>query len=159
MNPESVYFVSQIVAAVMVVISVLYLAAQVRSKNKMLESQGHYNALVPAQRPFGMIIENESRARISNIAKADASKLNADEWLRASAYIFMQIDSWEYLYCQSRENALTEQLWNGANASFSARANESAGWARFRNENRSAFDEPFASHVAAQIGKTDDESK
>ena len=153
MTLENVYFVSQIVSAVTVVISVLYLAAQIRANNKTLRSQGHYNALVLAQRPFEMIIENEGLARIINIAQTDASVLDAEEWLRASAYIFMQIDSWEYLYYQSRENALTEQLWNGANAWFSAQAKENAAWARFWAENAAAFAEPFASHVQQQIGK------
>ena len=154
MNLESVYFISQIISAVTVVISVLYLAAQIRANNKTLRSQGHYNALVLAQRPFEMMIENEGLARIINIARKDASALNAEEWLRASSYIFMQMNSWEYLYYQSHENALTEQLWNGANKWFSSQASENAGWAKCWEENRSAFDEPFASHVALQIAKS-----
>ena len=157
MTLENVYFVSQIVSAVTVVISVLYLAAQIRANNKTLRSQGHYNALVLAQRPFEMIIENEGLARIINIAKTDAKALDAEEWLRASSYIFMQINSWEYLYYQSREKALTEQLWNGANTWFSFQANENAGWARFWAENGAAFDEPFASHVRLQMGTAKDE--
>ncbi len=157
MTLENVYFVSQIVSAVTVVISVLYLAAQIRANNKTLRSQGHYNALVLSQRPFEMIIENDGLARSINIGRSDSTELDADQWLRASSYIFMQINSWEYLYYQSREKALTEQLWSGANTWFSSQAKENAGWARFWAESGEAFDEPFASHVRLQMASAGDE--
>ena len=153
MTLEEIYFVSQITSAITVVFSVIYLAAQIRANNKVLRSQSHYNALVLGQRPFEMMIENENLAQIVHASAANPFGLSDEEWSRVSAYIFMQLNSWEYLYYQNLETALPEQLWNGADAWYGSQARENAGWARFWQKDHIAFGEPFASHVKKEIRK------
>ncbi len=151
MTLEEIYFVSQITSAITVVFSVIYLAAKIRSNNKILRSQGHYNALMLAQRPFEMMIENENLAQIVHTSASNPFDLSGEGWSRVSAYIFMQLNSWEYPYYQNIETALPEQLWKGANAWYASQARENAGWARFWGKDQIAFAEPFASHVKKEI--------
>ena len=154
MTLEEIYFVSQITSAITVVFSVIYLAAQIRSNNKILRSQGHYNALVLGQRPFEMMIENEDLAQLVHASASNPFALSDEDWSRVSAYIFMQLNSWEYLYYQNLETALPEQLWNGADAWYGSQARENAGWTRFWQNDHIAFGEPFASHVQKEILKS-----
>jgi hypothetical protein len=44
--------------------------AQIRDNTKVLRTQAHYNALLLAQRPFEMLIENESLAKVVNVGYA-----------------------------------------------------------------------------------------
>jgi len=55
---------------------------QTRENTKVLRSQAHYNALLLAQRPFEMMIENESLARVVNVGYATPDALSADDWAR-----------------------------------------------------------------------------
>lgn len=69
--------VAEIVGAVAVVISVVYLAVQVSEGNKELRSQTHYNALSLGQRPFEIELENAELARIISIGYVRPGELSA----------------------------------------------------------------------------------
>jgi len=55
---------AEIVGAVAVVLSVVYLALQVSDNNRLLRSQAHYNGLELSQRPLEMMIDNENLAEV-----------------------------------------------------------------------------------------------
>jgi hypothetical protein len=78
---------AEIIGAVAVVVSVIYLALQIGENTKVLRSQAHFNALSLAQRPFEMVIDNEGLSKILNVGFATPDKLTSEEWLRCSYYM------------------------------------------------------------------------
>jgi hypothetical protein len=91
-------------------VSVIYLGVQIRANTKVLRSQAHYNALSLAQRPFEMAIADQNLADLIETAYASPEKLNAGQWFRCGNYLFMQFNSWEYLYYQNRDGSIPIQL-------------------------------------------------
>jgi hypothetical protein len=125
--------------------------AQIRDNTKVLRTQAHYNALLLAQRPFEMLIENESLAKIVNVGYATPEALSDDDWVRCGYYFFMQFNSWEYLYYQNRDGSIPKELWVGADAYFKGLVESKPGLTRFWSEFQESFDEPFRSYVAQEF--------
>jgi hypothetical protein len=64
---------------------------QIRDNTKALRSQAHYNALMLDQRPWEILMDNESLARIVNAGLATPDALSGADWLRCSSHIFLQL--------------------------------------------------------------------
>ena len=110
---EVIALVAEIVGAVAVVISVVYLAMQVSEGNKELRSQSHYNALSLGSRPFEIELENAELAHIIRIGYDRPEELSEDEWYRFTLYQVMAFNAWEYYFYEHEKSAIPEQLCSG----------------------------------------------
>lgn len=145
--------IAEIAGAIAIVVSVIYLGVQIRANTKVLRSQAHYNALSLAQRPFELVIENEGLSKVLNTGFVTPEKLSPEEWARCSDYMFMQFNSWEYLYYQHQDDSIPKELWVGGDAYFKQLVAMQPGYGRFWSEFETAFDEPFHSYVAKEFAK------
>jgi hypothetical protein len=139
--------IAEIVGAIAVVISVIYLAVQIAEGNKELRSQSHYNALSLGQRPFEIELENAELARIISTGYLEPDNLSGEEWYRFEQYQVMAFNAWEYYYYEHGKDAIPEQLWVGANAYYHQNLVTKPGLARFWEEYRHIYAEPFRSYV------------
>ena len=126
---------------------------QIREQTKLLRSQAHYNALSLSQRAREVLIENAGFASVMNVGWATPEALNQDDWTRCSVYMFMQLNAWEYLYYQHRDDAIPIEYWVGAEAYYGNLVATKPGYARFWSDNKMSFDEPFRSYVAREFAK------
>lgn len=152
---EEYYYVSQIASAAIVIASVIYLAIQVRGNAKALRSQAHYNALFTAQRPFEMMIETEGLAKLINTFYMTPAELDDGERERCTLFVFMQYNSWEYLYYQNSDGSIPREFWVGADAWFRHLIRTKPGFRRVWSELSESFGEPFRSYVVHAIEKRD----
>jgi hypothetical protein len=144
---EVAALVAEIVGAVAVVISVVYLAAQVSEGNKELRSQSHYNALSLGSRPLEIELENAELAKIISNGYEEPEELSAEEWYRFSQYQIMAFNAWEYYYYEHEKSAIPEQLWVGANAYYVQNARTKPGLWKYWSEYEHIYSEPFHSYV------------
>ena len=126
---------------------------QIRENTKVLRSQAHYNALMLVQRPWEMMIQNETLAGVVNVGLATPDALSEDDWTRCSSYLFMQFNGWEYFYYQHRDDSIPKELWMGADATFKGLIETKPGYTRFWSESQTSFDEPFRSYAAQEFAK------
>jgi hypothetical protein len=63
---------------------------QIRDNTKLLRSQAHYNALLIAQRPWELLIENEGFSSVMNKGYATPGALSDAEWARCHSFMFMR---------------------------------------------------------------------
>jgi hypothetical protein len=124
---------------------------QIRDNTKVLRTQAHDNALLLAQRPFEMLIDNESLAKVVNVGYATPDALSADDWARCGYYYFMQFNAWEYLYYQNRDGSIPKELWVGADAFFKSLVATKPGLKRFWSEFEASFDEPFRTCANGEV--------
>jgi len=111
MTLEQVYFVSQIMSAIGVLSSLIYLGLQIHNNTRELRSQGYYNAMALVQRPMEILVESESLARLINEGYASAETLSGHDWERFAYWNFLLFNGWEYLFYQARESAIPANLW------------------------------------------------
>jgi hypothetical protein len=144
---EVTALVAEIVGAVAVVISVIYLAMQIAEGNKELKSQTHFNALTLGQRPLEIELESGELASIVHRGYENPDQLSPTEWYRFTQYQVMAMNAWEYYYYENEKGTLPSQLWVGANAYYVNYIKTKPGLRRFWQENRHTYAEPFLSYV------------
>ena len=148
---ERVALIAEIVGGVAVVISVVYLAAQIADSNRLLRSQAHYNALELTQRPFEMMVATGDLAKMLFECDLKPYDVPESDWQRCKNYYFMQLNGWEYVYYQHLDEAIPPELWVGVDGYFADQIAEKAGYARFWKETALGFDEPFHSYIGERV--------
>ena len=123
---------AEIIGAIAVVVSVIYLGVQIKENTKILRTQAHYNALSLAQRPFEMVVQNDNLAQLINTCYSKPGDVMDDEWVRCRYYFVMEFNAWEYLFYQNRDGSIPPQLWSGADAYYKSLISNKAGVARLR---------------------------
>jgi hypothetical protein len=148
----------EFVGAIAVVVTLAYLAVQVKhsreataANNRLLRSQSLYNALETCQRPFELLIESETLAKLLLECDKAPYALDESDWSRCANYIFMQVNGWEYTYYQHLEDAVPPSFWLGVDGYMSNEARTRKGWVRFWEETADGVAEPFRSHVDERI--------
>jgi hypothetical protein len=100
-----------------------------------------------------MAIADQGLADLIEISYASPERLSEGQWFRCGNYLFMQFNSWEYLYYQNRDGSIPNQLWVGADTYFKQLIETKPGLRRFWSEYQHAFDDPFRSYVANEFAK------
>ena len=119
----------------------------------MLRSQAHYNAVLLAQRPWELLVQHHELARVVFAAYDMPDSLSAVDWARASHYMFMQFNAWEYVYYQDQDGSVPKQLLVGTDAYHRDLIATKAGYVRFWSEFADQFAEPFRSYVSAEFAR------
>lgn len=138
---------AEIVGAVAVVISVIYLAMQISDNTSELQSQGHFHALSLAQRPLELLIANRELAFIIEAGYASPERLSPTDWYRFSMYQVMAFNAWEFLYYAHRSASIPGNLWAGADAYYRELIGTKPALRRFWDDHEHMFDEPFRTYV------------
>ena len=139
--------VGEIIGAVAVVISVIYLAMQVGDSNEEMRSQTHYNALMLAQRPMEMLIENPELGNLVTKGSKDANSLTSTEWDRLSHYVFLLFNAWEYTFLLNDSGGVSPELWQGHNGYMESYVSLHSISKRFWTEFQTSFSDVFRSYV------------
>lgn len=124
---------------------------QIRDNNKVLRSQTHCNAVLLAQRPWELLVQHEGLASVVELAYETPGSLNEVDWARASNYMYMQFNAWEYIYYQEKDGSIPKQLLVGTEAYHKTLIATKPGYSRFWSEFGDQFDEPFRSYVSAEF--------
>ena len=148
---ENAALIAEILGAIAVVVSVIYLAVQITDNTRMLRSQSHYKALEVLQRPFELLLESDSLAPTLHECDVQPDKVEASRWSRCVTYYFMQANGWEYTYYQHLEDAIPPELWVGVDGYMGELARTNSGWVRFWEETSHAFGEPFRTYIDERI--------
>jgi hypothetical protein len=68
--------------------------------------------------------------------------------------MFLQVNSWEYLYYQHRDGSIPTEYWAGAQDYYGRLVATNPGYGRFWSANKSSFDEPFRSYATGEFAKS-----
>ncbi|HVE03120.1 MAG TPA: hypothetical protein VNB30_03580 [Rhizomicrobium sp.] len=149
MSLEQASLISQIISAVAILASLVFLIFQIRGNTRALRSQSYFNGMTHGQRPFEMMIADEDLTRIVNIGYNSPDALPKDDRERFNLHTFMLVNSWEYFFYQHRDGSIPSQLFAGTDAHMRVLVRTKPGLRVFWDEYRHAYDEPFLSYVAA----------
>lgn len=143
--------VAEIVAAVGVMISVIYLAIQIDGSNKELKAQSFNDALANIHKPLELLVQDQELSDIVRKGNLDPDSLTDAEWYRFLRWQLLRFDAYEYTYYAHRNDSITPELWLGMDGSFSHDIREYPGIRRFWSEYQHAFADPFNTYVQQKI--------
>ena len=111
MNWDAISAVGEIVGAIGVVISLAYLAIQVRHNTRAMMAQSAREA-VAAMRDFNKsMVEDPAIARIFRLGAEDLASLNEDERGRFGHILFNFFKTAEELHYQYLQGTLDPEIW------------------------------------------------
>ena len=108
MSIEKLVAIAELVAAIAVVVSLLYLAAQVRQSNQLARAQTRERMTNQAGDEVykGFIDEPEI---VQSLYKADA--LTETEWIRLSGWLLAAMRQREYEFFQMKSGNIEKEVW------------------------------------------------
>lgn len=148
MTLEQASLLSQVVSAVAILASLVFLAIQVRSNTQALRSQSYFNGLAHGQRPFELVIQDATLLRVINRGYNSPEALSAEERERFHLHTFLLFNAWEYFFYQERDGSIPKQLFLGTDAHMKVLVATKPGLTGFWAEYRHAYEEPFLSYVS-----------
>lgn len=151
--------IAEIVGAIAVVVSVIYLAVQIKDNTRLLRSQAHFNALSLGQRPIEFLIDNDTLAAILVQCNTDLDHTPPVALERCLNYYFLELNAWEYMYYQNLDGSIPHEFWVGADAFFKSLMVTKPGYRRTWQDFHFGFDEPFHSYANGEYLKATDPAR
>ena len=151
--------VAEIVAAIGVMISIIYLAIQVRHSNRQSRLQTHNDTLNHMHAPIQQMLAQPELAEIIRVGGEHPDRLSEAEWFRFGYYYLMQFNMYEFLYAAHFGEATAPQIWTGTDASWKNVFRNEPGVRKIWREWRHAYPDPFCGYVDSIVNAAEQASE
>ena len=111
MSWEAVSGIAEIVGALVVVISLLYVAIQIQQNTKATRYQATQNLISSMSDAHFRISEDGELAALMRKGCSSRGSLNEDEQLRFNMWLFSTYNQYDFAYHQYRAGELDEEIW------------------------------------------------
>lgn len=144
---------AEIIAALGVIVSVIYLAVQVRDANRMSQQQAYKDTLDLMHSPIELVVGNSDIAETIRRGGPEPDQLSETEWFQYSFWWMMQFNMYEFLYTAYLDGRVVPHIWHGTDASWGNVIKEWPGVRRAWQEWRHAYGEKFRDYVDAIVNQ------
>ena len=145
MNWEAIGAIGEIVGAIAVVITVAYLAVQIRQNTQTVRAST-FQAISDSSQGRLFALQNVENARVWRIGMSEPLKLNEDERMLYILMLAATARGWDNLYYQHRSGLLDSSQWGGYAKTIKAFVN-TAGFRYFWQHRMGQFSAEFESFV------------
>jgi hypothetical protein len=104
--------VTEIIASVVIVISLIYVGSEVNQNTKALRSQIHQNVMAAMTDQQHIVVSDAEFHKIYVTAETAPSELSELEWSRFEQFLFGRFGVWEYLHIAIEDNTITITEWS-----------------------------------------------
>jgi len=111
MNWEAVSGIAEIVGAVVVVVSLIYVGVQVRQNTSATRYQATQNLIAGMSDAHFLISSDGELAAIMRRGGYNRSSLTDDEQLRYNMWLFSLFNQYDFAFHQFRAGELDENIW------------------------------------------------
>jgi len=110
-NLESLAYLSEIIGAVAVVVSLVYLARQVRQNTKAQQTENFSRALDRVAAMQSLLSQDTATSVIFSKGVADTSKLAPKERMQFTWAMYELFGAFEFMFLASRDNSIPGEVW------------------------------------------------
>ncbi len=111
MDLQSLANLGEVVGAVAVVASLLYLAVQVRQSTKAQQTENYARAVDRISSMQATLSQDSEVSRIFATGVEDASNLTALEKIRFTWFLYEMFDAFEFMFHTYRSGEMPEEVW------------------------------------------------
>jgi hypothetical protein len=112
MNWDAIGAIGEIIGAIAVVASLVYLATQIRQSTKVARSATRQAIAESAQRLGQDLIDDTGMAEIL-VRHINGEELTAEEEIRLQARCYRDMRHWENIHYQMSEDLVSREHWHG----------------------------------------------
>ena len=139
---------AEIIGAIAVVLSLLYVGYQVKQNTNAVRSSVHQALINHVAATEGLVLTDGTLAELIVKGTNDPSSLSPSERLRLEKYITLEFVNWENAYLNWRMGLLDEKGWRVWDRS-NYPGPDLQSYFNFWTQNRDWFDDSFVQHVDA----------
>ena len=110
MTLEGLRDLTQVIGVVAIVLSIVYLAIQIRQNTRAVRTSTHHGAAESHSQYLGAVAQDENLARILRSAQSSISNLTEDEHFRLDMLLFQVFNHFENDFYLRREGVLPAPL-------------------------------------------------
>ena len=107
--------VAEIIASVVIVISLIYVGFEVNQNTQALQNEVHQNVLSILSDQQNVLVADAEFHEIFMTAETMPTNLSALEWSRFEQFMYPRFGVWEYLYVAIQDDAITDSVWSATN--------------------------------------------
>jgi len=142
--------IGELVGGVAVIVTLIYLALQVRHNTRVAESSVHYQMLSITNDHYTLTTSNPELSDLVRRSDGEPEDLASGEWDRFVDFAYMRFAIWEAAYVNHMRGLLTEEMWKGWDGALRSTAT-STGYARFWHQERHGHGPSFQRYVDTEI--------
>lgn len=146
MTLENLAALAEIIGAIAVVISLIYVGYQVKQNTSAIQTQVHESVVGHVLEAEGALLHNADLAQVMVKAYSKPESLTPDEMLRADTYFTHEFVNWESAYLHHKQGFIDEKVWLRWDLSHWP-DRESPGRFEYWTRHRHWFEDSFARHV------------
>lgn len=113
MTLELISTLSSMIGTVAVVLTVVYLAIEVRRSTRATYAQTYQTAVAALGDMAAIVGESKEKSRLFAVGMADPDKLDRDEYLQFAYLGISLFRRYENAYFQYRSGMIDDEFWNG----------------------------------------------
>ena len=150
MNLETVFFITQIVAAIAVTVSIFYVAFEVRHNTKATKLSTYQSLVDSSMQILQSLYNNEETAAFYHRCLFNNAELTGPEKLRWHAVMITVYRHWDNLLYQHKKGSLEDEMWQTYDTTMSQYLNYKA-WADWFTENSHFFSESLQQSISSKL--------
>ena len=112
MNLQSLAYIGEIIGAVVVVLSLIYLAVQVRQNTEVQRTENYARALERLATFQSMLSTGSEISTIFSKGLTDSPNLTAQEKLRFNWSMYEAFGAFEFMFHAARKKSIDEEIWS-----------------------------------------------
>ena len=146
MNWDAIGAVSEIAGAAGVLVSLLYLAVQIRRYTNAIERESQQSFNQQQNALWSLLLSNTTLNELIKRGESTPDQLSEDEWDDFTKFAFMHMNVWESVFRNYQSQNLDHESFRAWDAGARLVSNK-AGYKKFWGINRSAYNDSFVTHV------------
>ena len=111
MNWEAISAVGEIIGAVAVLVTLIYLAIQIRKNTRAVEQESHRTLLQHQHAIWSLLLNNKELNDVVRRGENDPDDLSEDEWSDFVKYMFMYMNIWDATFQNFRSGNMDEAVY------------------------------------------------
>ena len=112
MNLESLAYIGEIIGAVVVTLSLVYLAVQVRQNTEAQRTENYARALERLATFQSMLSTDSEVSTIFSKGLSDSSSLTLQDKLRFNWSMYEAFGAFEFMFHAARKKSIDEEIWS-----------------------------------------------
>ena len=154
LNLQDYASAAEIIGAVAVVISLVYVGLSIRQNTEAIQVSNHH-ALVAMDMEKNTWLRESEFAAIYVTAREEPEKLSKVQMQQYSTFVADTLNAWEFAYITHSNGAMDETIWNGWDGFYRSELS-SGSFRRFWLDGGENFSPKFRAYVNSIVKEHDD---
>jgi len=143
---EKFAHIAEVVAAIAVVVSLIYVGFEIRQNTVAVQISTHQSSIAMGQ-DWDNWFQDPGFASLYDLASRDYPSLSEPQKLQLSAFLGQGFNIWEFVFYAYDSGSITDELWEGWDRYFRSELDHGGPWRIHWVNNRAGYGGEFQCYV------------